>query len=887
VKLDLDSRRLYSRADRWFYEPLSRYRARDEYLRLVVPLLPMEWALHREAQWLVASPPGEHIPDEGWSIEASARPADAERVLRATAALCVEAGRSFEFTADRRLHELTNSKGWPRAHSGRFITIHPRDEAECRELLERLHRDTTGAEGPYILSDRRYCDSRVLFYRYGSTRSRKRLQVTGESRTFLISPSGEEIVDDRAPYCDLPPWLTDPFPPSDDEAAGDEPLNGRYAVSEAFRFSATGGVYLCVDELTGSRVIVKEARPHTAPGPDGDATSRLRGEFRLLGRLSDTGLVPAPLELFQAWEHLFLAEEYIDCPPADQGDSNPLLDPAPTPALVRGAWERWQRIWTQLIEAIQAVHARGIVMGDLSLGNIVLTDPTAGHGLRLIDFEAAFESAVEPAVEPGRRLSTPGYRWPRSSVAGVDGPRADWYSVGTVMLATLLPVNVMLELDQTAGRRFLEAIAGDLGLPAGMTGVVATLMDTEHALPIGYPEQAIRLIAAAPPPTGPHPVPIPSRQEVQETIDSAVDAILESADPARSDRLFPGDPQLHLTNPLSLAWGATGVAHAVKRVGRELPAHLLAWILSHRIDPERYPPGLLVGSAGIACALWDLGLEEVALPIMAAAGDHPLLGESADLFSGTAGHGLACLRFHTATGDAVWLERAARDGAWLLTHRQEGERGCHWPARGEAVALGLGMGAAGVALFLLRLAQATGDDRFLQVGMSALDFDLSHRIDLPGGCCAIPEAAPADGEGEEDAPAASPGWMIGSAGLATVALRYRLATQEPRFGAAFESIAPGAMVRYSTRPGLFQGLAGLVLSLVDWHLLTGEDRFMDAAHAAVRGLLLFRVPWRDRIAFPGDSLQRLSMDLGTGTAGVVLALHRYLEASRECSERSA
>jgi serine/threonine protein kinase len=869
--VDFDSKRLFSRADRWFYEPLSRYRARDEYLRLVVPLLPMEWGLHREAQWLVASPPGQDIPCQGWSIEASARPADAERVLRAVAVVCVETGRSFEFTADRRLHELTNSKGWPRAHSGRFITIYPHDEAECRALLERLHRETTGAEGPYILSDRRYCDSRVLFYRYGAMRSRQRLQMTGERVTVLIAPGGEEAVDHRTPYCDLPPWVTDPFPPHEEGAAGDEPLNGRYTVTEAFRFSATGGVYLCVDEETGRRVIVKEARPHTAPGPDGDATSRLRAEFRLMGRLNDTGLVPAPLELFQDWEHTFLAEEYIDSPPAVQGELNPLLHPAPTPDLVRGAFERWRRIWIQLILAVQAVHARGIVMGDLSPSNVVLSDPAAGQGLRLVDFEAAFE----PAVEPRRQLSTPGYRWPRGVAAGVDGQRTDWYSVGAVMLATLLPINVLLELDPAAGRPFLRAFADDLGLPAGVAEVVGTLMDTQHALRSGYPEQAMRLIAASPPPTGPHPVSTPRRQEVQDTIDSAVDAILDSAEPSRSDRLFPGDPQLHLTNPLSLAWGAAGVAHAVKQAGHELPPQVIAWILSRRINPEHYPPGLLVGSAGIAWALWDLGLEEVAMRTMAAAGDHPLLRESADLLSGTAGHGLACLRFHTATGDRFWLERAARDGEWLLTHRLDDERGCCWPNTGEAVALGLGMGAAGIAQFLLRLASAADDDRFLRVGMRALDFDLSHRIDSAGDFWAFPEAVPAGGN---ETPATSTAWMGGSAGIASVALRYHLATGEPRFRAAFESIVPGVMLRYSDRPGLFHGLAGVVLSLVDWHRLTGEDRFLAAAHAAVRGLLLFRVRWKDRVAFPGESLQRLSMDLATGSAGVVLALHRYLEA---------
>jgi hypothetical protein len=49
----------------------------------------------------------------------------------------------------------------------------------------------------------------------------------------------------------------------------------------------------------------------------------------------------------------------------------------------------------------------------------------------------------------------------------------------------------------------------------------------------------------------------------------------------------------------------------------------------------------------------------------------------------------------------------------------------------------------------------------------------------------------------------------------------------------------------------------------------------DAAGAAVqaRRLSWHAVPFRrDGVAFPGDQLLRLSMDLGTGSAGVLLAL---------------
>ena len=40
--------------------------------------------------------------------------------------------------------------------------------------------------------------------------------------------------------------------------------------------------------------------------------------------------------------------------------------------------------------------------------------------------------------------------------------------------------------------------------------------------------------------------------------------------------------------------------------------------------------------------------------------------------------------------------------------------------------------------------------------------------------------------------------------------------------------------------------------------------------------------YQEQLAFPGDSLLRLSMDLATGSAGVLLALAAALEPDRGC-----
>ena len=46
--------------------------------------------------------------------------------------------------------------------------------------------------------------------------------------------------------------------------------------------------------------------------------------------------------------------------------------------------------------------------------------------------------------------------------------------------------------------------------------------------------------------------------------------------------------------------------------------------------------------------------------------------------------------------------------------------------------------------------------------------------------------------------------------------------------------------------------------------------------AQIRRLVWHATSYKDGLAFPGDQLLRLSMDLATGTAGVLLAVHAAL-----------
>lgn len=359
------------------------------------------------------------------------------------------------------------------------------------------------------------------------------------------------------------------------------------------------------------------------------------------------------------------------------------------------------------------------------------------------------------------------------------------------------------------------------------------------------------------------------RAELLATVAGVCDYIRAVADFDRKDRLFPADPTLFVTNPLSLAHGALGVAYALHRMTGEVAPGVKPWILSQPLQSDRYPPGLYVGSSGIAWGLWEIGLPEVGLHLLKSTRKHPLLWETPDLYYGASGYGLTCLRFFGATKDQIWLDEAMAVGEQLLHMRTEKEAGICWPDAEGNVWTGYGRGASGIALFLLYLGLAAGEDRMLQAGRLALDFDLSHVREVVNGPLSMRRGPITEGSN-----VVSHYWSDGSAGLATALVRYWAVTRDERYGALLARLAEDACRKYTSFPGLFRGLAGLGNLLLDLFDLTGDERYRHEAERVAEGILLFRVHRPAGVAFPGEQLMRISTDFGTGSAGIGLFLHR-------------
>lgn len=175
-------------------------------------------------------------------------------------------------------------------------------------------------------------------------------------------------------------------------------------------------------------------------------------------------------------------------------------------------------------------------------------------------------------------------------------------------------------------------------------------------------------------------------------------------------------------------------------------------------------------------------------------------------------------------------------------------------------------GATGPALLFLRLYERTGLPALLGHAARALALDLDSCVVTASGSLEVDEGwrtMPYLGGGS-----AGIGLVLDDLlGLAGSGDLDEAATA--RFEQARTGIVRAATARLYAQPGLFVGRAGMILHLAR----TTAPGVPDGALAAqIDALGWYGMAYRGELAFPGNQMMRLSMDLGTGTAGCLLAL---------------
>ncbi|MEU9125549.1 class III lanthionine synthetase LanKC [Streptomyces sp. NPDC048506] len=857
-------------ADRQFYDAPHRLSADAQGRGAEYPVLsrelPAGWQRHRSGDWLAFRPLDRELPRQGWKIHVSACLDNAERVLTKVWEYCVPRSVAFKCMPSRYLLHIRNAKYTDRGASGKFITVYPADEEQCRVVAEELAALLDGEPGPYILSDLRW-GAGPVYVRYGSFTERHCYDDKGELCPAVEDDRGRLVPDRREPAFRVPEWVSLPefLKPHLEARSATTVADLPYAIERALHFSNGGGVYVGRDLRTQRRVVLKEARPYAGLAADeADAVARLARERDALRRLSGLGCAPEVLDWFTLGEHSFLVLEYVEGRPLNSffAHRHPLIESDPSPERL-AEYTAWAlRVHRLVEEAVEAIHARGVVFNDLHLFNIMLSEDESS--VVLLDFEAA---SID---DPGSRqvIANPGFVAP----ADRRGADVDRYALACLRLALFLPLTSLFAVDRAKARHLAQIAAEQFPVPSEFLDAAVEEILRGPGGPDGPggpgglggpggpggpggaagPEAASRSASEA-------YLPV-ALADWPHSRDSAVRAVLASATPEREDRIFPGDiAQFAITGGGScFAYGAAGVLYALSATGAERCPQAEEWLLQRTKAPASGTPlGFYDGLSGVAWVLDRLGHRARALDLVDVVTAQSWRDVGPDLHGGLAGIGLALDGLAESTGASGLREQALRC-AELVSRRLDRTDAGEEPA-GPSRA-GLLHGDSGAALLFLRLYERTGDDALLDLAGDALRRDLARCVRSAGGTLQVDE-----------------GWRTmpylgaGSVGIGMVLDDYLAHRHDDAFAAAQRDIVQAAQAKFYAQPGLFRGAAGMVLYL-SRTTAPGPGTAAPDLRRQIDSLSWGAVPYGGHLAFAGEQMMRLSMDLSTGTAGCLLAL---------------
>ncbi|MGI5413795.1 class III lanthionine synthetase LanKC [Streptomyces chartreusis] len=810
--------------------------------------VPIDWRVAHRDIWAVWEGSRTRRSEQGWKIHVSARLDRAQHILDVVASICFVEQVPFKHVSAQMFFLYLHHKHAPRAQSGKFCVVYPPDDATAGRLLELISDALRGEEGAYVLSDRRYRDSRTVHYRYGAFGMRGRLLPDGTTVPLVRDGSGRDIVDLRMPSFVLPSGITDPF-------VIDEPVTHQgsviirdYEILRVLQHSNAGGAYQARDTRTGRLVFVKEARAHNGFTWDGtSAQERLRHEYEILSALHPAapGVCPEPLAYFAEWEHDYLVMEHVDGVPLRSwiGHRSPILKAGRSASDFAEYYADCRRVLTSVDAALDRLHGLGYRFGDISPGNIIVTP--AG-GARLVDFEMVSAVAGTVAVRGG----TPGFTPPPEMADDTCDPHlADRYAMAALALLLLAPFHNTPKLTPAN----LALLRRDLTLVTPVPDDLWSRATVFHHVPAEG-------LTVLPTPTEVDLAPL---RCLKRFADEVAVGLLDMADPANASWVFPPPPMAYRTNAVCVAYGTAGVVHALREAGIPVPEEVEKRLRKDALaSRDELAPGYNAGLAGIARVLSSLGRIEEAIALMQIADAHPLARTSVTLADGRAGIGLTWLALHRCTGDVRHLEHAAAAGDAIMQSAEVG------PIAGAHDARGLFHGRSGIALFLHHLGRITDNERYLQTGLRLLHEELDRAVALPDGSLSFSDDAVHR--------RVMPYLSAGSAGVGIALVRYAAAVTDERCTLALPRIVADARKACAIEAGLYSGFAGMVYFLAEHASVTGRDADREDAVRAATGLLKYAIPHARGVRCLGVGSLRFSADLSSGGAGILLTLRHVL-----------
>ncbi|AKJ00620.1 serine/threonine protein kinase [Archangium gephyra] len=204
---------------------------------------------------------------------------------------------------------------------------------------------------------------------------------------------------------------------------------GEYVVRRRIGAGGMGVVYEGEHPVIGRKVAIKIIRPDSS---EGIRSRDLVGEARAVSAIRHRGIID--IFGFGTLPGIgqYLVMEYLNGRPLDEV----ILDRAPMPP------SEAIRLILEVLGALSAAHAVGVIHRDLKPGNIfVVLESNGTEYVKVLDFGLAKQGATPNGATPQTRASmivgTPEYMAPEQACGQPVSPRTDLYAVGIILFEML------------------------------------------------------------------------------------------------------------------------------------------------------------------------------------------------------------------------------------------------------------------------------------------------------------------------------------------------------------------------------------------------------------------------------------------------------------------
>ena len=790
--------------------------------------MPNGWKEVLFGPWRVFSC-GEILPDQGWKIHVTSTISDCQLVQRIVSDYCFLNRVEFKMLASRSLLRAQNSKYASRVSSGKFMVLYPKDEDALVAILDDLGESLRRFSGPYILTDARWGKG-PLFVRYGAFRRMSFSNEWGDDVPALYGDDGKLVPDERQPYFYVPPWVSIPERLDSGLNRFTDAVSFPFSIVEALHFSNGGGVYRATGASDGLPCILKEARPFAGlDSLDRDAVDRLRDEFGALQALAGVPGVVQAHGFFKAWEHSFLAMEFV------QGESfqswissnSPTIRYSSDSSQTRLYANRSVQLLYELDKILRRVHENGWIHGDVQPRNIMIG--SQGE-LVLIDFEQA--SRVENPKLLG--LGVPGFV-PPGNIGRRASIESDRFALGIVGLWCFTPYARMIAYHPEKLNAVLEEVQRSFGVPDQWVSMIRDLLGIPGCGEEFSAHDGLSLEALA---------------AVRKSLVARLSSKREkSTTPADEGSVgFPSDVFRFISGGEGIASGDAGVLDVIRG---DLSVETEA--MFDRVESaakDMQCSGLLCGLGGVAWALSRAGRKAGARQLYEKALDLALNSNDLSLCSGSSGLVLCILtevesRFDPRLDALLHLVERMPEGAVRPADTVTGE------------SAGWAEGWSGPAIAAARLARIVRSRELRELAKDFLARDLRCTDSFEGMTLVRDEGL------------LLPYLARGSAGLLVAA------TEVERAGALLpegliDGLSRAVSVVQTSEPGLLDGVIGLASASlhrracgfkIDLQMVKRQLRFA-SGFAVSDGLGEMLM---------GRRLMALSADMASGSAGWIAA----------------